>query len=266
MNLLEKILLFLASECERPQPYGRVHLIAVLAMIFCTFLIVLCFCNASERVFRGVLFAAWVLMLLFEIYKEIVIGLTFDGKDLQWNYVWRSFPFQFCSIPLYLLPFAAFLPNGRMRDGVLTFLAAYAMLGGLCVYVYPTKVFFTVIGVNIQTMVHHGLQIALGCLIFAHKRRKLRFSSYLIATGYYLIAVAIAFGLNEWMYSRHPERDFNLFFINRHLPCDIPFIAGIYEKISYPLFLTIYVTVFIAGGLLAFLTARGCRYHPTRND
>ena len=72
------------------------------------------------------------------------------------------FPFIFVQSPMYIAPIAAFLRPGKVRQAILNFLGTFGLFGGLAVMIYAQPVFITTIGINIQTMVHHGAQVVLG--------------------------------------------------------------------------------------------------------
>ena len=110
-------------------------------------------------------------MRLFELYKQ----WWENTNDLgQWEsyYDWYYLPYQFCSTPLYVLPFVAFLKNSKARDAIMAFTSFYCMFGGIAVMLYPGDVFIESLGISIQTMVHHGLQLALGVYVTVWNRKR----------------------------------------------------------------------------------------------
>ena len=186
MTAFEETVLDLSATMEVPPSYGWFHLLFVGLTTAAALLLCLLLRNAKEAVFRAVLLAGWLLIVAFECYKQTVLAFRVEDGAAIWEYYWHSFPFQFCSSPLYVLPFAALLPDGRARDGALAFLATFVLFAGFCVYVFPGDVFTEIIGIDLQTMIHHGAQISLGALILVHERKRWRYRMFADATVCFL--------------------------------------------------------------------------------
>jgi hypothetical protein len=152
--------------------YGWFHILA-LAIMFAVGVFLCWKCrNVSDKKFRIIIGVVWAIMLLFEIYKQVEFSFNYDELtgSVRWDYEWYAFPFQLCSKPLYLLPFIVFLPDGKVRNSIIAFIGSFALFGGLATMVFPTTVFIETIGINIQTMVHHGLQVVIGVFALVHER------------------------------------------------------------------------------------------------
>lgn len=139
-------------------------------------------------------------MLVLEIYKQLIYSVSEVGGSAVWDYQWYAFPYQLCSTPLYLLPFVAFMKEGKTRDSIMSFLSTFAMFGGLAVFIYPNDVFISTIGINIQTMVHHGLQIVLGIYFMVYNRKKLNWMYFLRGVYVFGAMLGIAMLLNIVLY------------------------------------------------------------------
>ena len=131
------------------------------------------------------------------------------------------------------------------------FLAIFSLFAGLIVYVYPNDVFVHTIGINIQTMVHHGTQVVLGFYLGMRLRRegKLTLPVYLRAVGMFCALVLIALGLNLAA-PLFTDETFNMFYIGPRFPCSLVVLDQIYRKLPYPVFLALYVWGFSFAALL----------------
>ena len=196
-------------------------------------------------------------MLVLEIYKQIFYaGLHVRDGHLVWDYQWGNFPFQLCSMPLYLLPFVAFMKEGKVRDSILAFLSTFAFFGGMVVFVYPNDVFVRMIGINIQTMVHHGLQIVLGIYFMVYNRKKLNWIYFLRGAIVFGISMFTALMLNIIMYHAvmvHIGQSFNMFYIGPYVKCHLPILTDIWTNVPYIVFLLIVFQV-VVGFSLCTLT------------
>ena len=198
MEFLGKIIQFFASEMNTPTNFGWFHLMFIFLAITATVLVCVFLRDANEKTFRIILFACWAVMLCFEIYKQLINSFSYDAENnkIIFDYVWRTFPFQLCSTPLYVLPFIVFLPKGHVRDAMMAFMAFFSLFGGLGVFAYPGNVFVETIGINIQTMVHHGLQVVLGIYIAVYTRKKLGIMYFLKGAIVFVELLAIALVMN----------------------------------------------------------------------
>lgn len=252
MNAFEKILYVLSAQMERPQGYHLFHIISIVAVFAVAAVICFAFGKASAKTEKIILMSAWALLVLFEIYKQLVFSVNFK-ETVYWEYRWDSFPFQFCSSPLYLFPLAALPKNENFRDDIRVFLATFSLFAGLAVLFYPDDVFSTYIGVSIQTMVHHGVMVIIGIFIGGRLVREgkmtlPRFFNASIAF-YGLVIIALILNLLAPLVT---DMTFNMFFIGPNFPCQLIILDIIYANAPYPLFLLIYMLGFTLAAFILF--------------
>ena len=257
MNWFEKFLVSLKAEMTTPGNYGWFHLMFVAIAI--TAIVLLCIFgrNMKDKSFRRFVLICWIVMVVLEIYKQIFfVTMEVSGDTISWHYKWASFPFQLCSTPLYLLPFVAFMKEGKVRDSIISFLCTFAMFGGLVVFVFPNDVFVRMIGINIQTMVHHGIQLVLGVFMMVYFRKKLNWKFYLKGTIVFGIVCAIAMTLNVTLYNTvmiHNGQTFNMFYFSPYYPCTLALLGDlIWPNVPYIVFLMIYVFGFALAAAIVF--------------
>ncbi len=257
MNAFAKLLTFLQREMEAPESFGTFHLLAAMVVIGVTVLACIKLRDADEKTVRRVLLAAWIAMVVLEVYKQIVF--TFDVSAtgaITGDYSWYAFPFQLCSTPLYVLPLTIFLKEGRLRDCAIAYLCTFSLFGGLVVMVYPNDVFVKTIGINFQTMIHHGLQVVLGIYLAVHNRRRLSLSHFLGALPVFTVLVASAMlmnvGVHNALRAAGMTDTFNMFFVSPYHPCTLPVLSTVYELVPYPVFLFIYLIGFTLVAALVY--------------
>ena len=138
----------------------------------------------------------------------------------------------------------------------MSFLSGFSLFAGLAVCLYPNDVFISMIGINIQTMVHHGLQLVFGIYIAVYNRRKLGMRWYLSSIPVFAGLSAVAMLLNAVIPRFIGEgHRFNMFFINPRVGCTLPVLSIFYagpedHLLSYPLFLLVYLLGFSLCALL----------------
>lgn len=268
MNAFEKVLYFLEAEMERPTNYGWFHLMFVGIVIISTIFLCLRFKDCDDKVFRRIALISWIIIVLLEIYKQVIYTFEYDGAVVTWDYQWYAFPYQLCSTPLYVLPFVAFLKDSKFRDAFVAYMAFFSLFGGLAVFFYPNDVFISTIGINIQTMIHHGSQVVLGIFFIVHSRHKLNIKFYLKSIPVFAALVAIAIIMNECGFgiltSKGMDDSFNMFYISRHFDCTLPILSEVYKAVPYLAFSLIYilgfaiisVIIYSVGMLIASLVER----------
>ena len=235
------------AEMEKPGMYGIFHIISLLLVIgVCVFAVIMREKITKATVTRTLL-AVWIIAVVFEIIKQI--NFSYSPDTGEWSYQWYAFPFQFCSSMMYVLPFAVFIRNERVRDFAYSFLMSYNIFAGLAVMLYPATVFVEDICINVQTMVHHGSMLIIGVLLYAVKAVKIDYKLILKATAVFAMLVAAALILNGIF----ADKDgFNMFYVDTE-GCELPILGMLFGKVPQPVFVLIYIVGFAACATLIML-------------
>jgi hypothetical protein len=250
MNFINTILEALSVTMPTPEPYGWFHLMMFALMVGFTIFMVAKFKNADEKQTKRILLAFSITMLLLEVYKQINFSYT-----NSWNYRWYAFPFQFCSVPMYIILMAAFTKKGALQESLYAFLGTYTLFAGLAVMLYPTDIFVSTIGINIQTSVHHGLMVVIGVYMLASGKVKLHHKTILKALPVFLVVFLMAFAMNYITRFAGLEDTFNMFFISPYFANHLPILSGIQANAPYLVFLLTYVVGFTFVAYLMLLIA-----------
>lgn len=248
-----EFLLWLQGKMTTPTNYSWFHIMFLVITVGVTVLLCLFFKDSDEKTFRRIILIAWIIIVVFEIYKEVIFSFNYDSEN-HWEYQWYSFPFQMCSTPFYVLPFIAFLPRGKFQkvsDAFMSYTSFYAFFAGLCVMLYPNDVFISTIGINIQTMIHHGSQVALGIFVSVWNRKRFGISYFLKGIIVFVGCIAVAFILNVTV-PNFVEGTFNMFYIGPKYPSTLPVLSMIYPKVPYVVFLAIYIFGFTLASFIVF--------------
>ncbi len=249
MSAFEKFVHLLQWEMETPTNYGIWHLCFLALTIAATVLLVWRFRDASDRTVRRILLVIWIAMVILECYKQLVFSMSMEDGIARWEYQWYAFPFQFCSTPLYALPFVIFLKDGKVRDAVMTFFSGFSLFAGLAVMLYPNDVFISEIGINIQTMIHHGSQVAVGVFLVAYNRHRMNCKSFMGSLAVFGCFVVAAMLLNVVVHHGlvacgMADTTFNMFFISPYHDCTLPVLSAVDPLVPYPVFFLIYLLGF----------------------
>ena len=243
---------------QTPGLYGWFHLLWL--GLTAAFTVVLCLTHKKEdtdRVRRVVLVTTLVVVAL-EIYKQINYSFGYtDG--IKFDYQWYIFPFQFCSTPMYIGLLAGLTRKGKIHSAACAYLATYAMFAGICVMLYPSTVFISTIGINIQTMICHGAMIAIGIYLLYSGYVKIQWKTLLRAAAVFAVLVSMAAIMNEVAYRAGllETEDFNMFFISPYSAPHLPVYSLVQGIVPFPVSLLIYIAGFTAAAALILLTAKG---------
>lgn len=114
----------------------------------------------SPHRIEKILFFIGIFLFISEILKQLL--LTFVVNSGHYN-LWY-FPFQLCSLPMYLLVLYPFFHTGSARNTILGFLATYNLLGGIAVFFDTSGMHYPLLILTIHSYLWHILLIVTGIL------------------------------------------------------------------------------------------------------
>jgi len=236
---------WLMTKMEQPPVFGLFHLLFFAAIIVFTVLLIVFFRKCNDRVFRRIVGICWGVVIVLEIMKEIIWGFS-SGT---WNYDWNSFPFQFCSLPYYFWPFVFILPESKYRDALNIFCGTFMFFAGFA-YLFVCSSLCEYVFVNIQTLVHHGLQAGIGLFIFVHEYDKFNFKKFLQSISFLVFSVIMAILLNVIItLAGHHTNLFELNPMPGHETTALVF-SDILKATNFPVYVLTYIV-----GFTVFATA-----------
>lgn len=261
MNFWEKVITFLDSAMTKPESYGMFHLIWFAFFIVAAVLLCVFHKKGSDKRVVWIVFGVAVVVTLLEIYKQINYTFSVGESGIVSDYQWYAFPWQFCSMPMYVGLLAGIIRKGKVHDALCSFLATYAIFAGLCVMFYPGDVFVGTIGINVQTMICHGSMITVGVYLLYTGHVKVEHKTILKAMPVFACAVGLAAIMNEVAFRTGLlEREtFNMFYISPHCDPHLPVYSLVQQVVPFPWCLVIYILGFTAASYIILLTAIGIK-------
>ena len=255
-----RVLEIMDTQMTCPESYGWFHLLFFALSIIAG--VLLCrFVEKDERSVRRVVLVTAIIVILLEVYKLINFGASYEG-EITYQFPWGSFPFQFCSTPMYVGLLAG-LTRGRVHRSACAYLATYALFAGLCVMVYPGDVFIGTVGINIQTMICHGSMLSIGIYLLGTGYVPTTHKTLFRAVPVFVAAVAVAMALNEWAFRSGLLEDhyFNMFYFSPHTDPHLPLYSDVQNAlgVANPLSFIIYVAGFTLAAYLVLMAAKGIR-------
>ena len=253
MNAFERLIAFLGQSAKTPDFYGPFHIISVLFIIGACALAVIYRKKISSALLWRIILIFGCVMAVLEIYKQLII--TYNPTNDTWVYEWYAFPFQFCSTPTYitLLAFLFYkLDCKKIYNAMLGFLATYSLIAGfMVVFIGTQNVLCPYIGINVQTMVHHGLMVVLGVIILVTRSVKFDKKTFVYSTLVFLPLLFIAMILNAAM----PQLD--LFYVSTTSTVAFKPISDLLfgGNLPYIIYLCGYILLFAGASALTLFIA-----------
>ena len=195
---------------------------------------------------RKTMLAFGIFFLVMEAAKQFYLYFGVFGEYNVWY-----FPFQLCSMPIYLCILYGL--TGRGGTPFLTLLMDYGMLGGALSLIYHEG--FTFAGHPLLTAhgyIWHTAMVILSILIFSSSIKQshsaapevLSFKSYCRASALFLALAACAFVIDIAL---HPFGDCDMFYISPFHNSSQPVFGDVDAAIGKPAGIIIYLAAVIVG-------------------
>ncbi len=234
-----------AWEMEKPTAYGAVHILFTLILLTVAVGAAWRLRNTSDRGNRIVLGAVGGFLLLTEIYK-ILFHMTVDPYD--WGF-WGTFPFQLCSVPMYLSLFCAFCKKEKINKPLYEFMFAVNMFGGIMAFIEPSGINHGFVTLTVHAYIWHMMLIFLGLYLYFSKRVCMDTRSYRGALGVYLGSCVVAQVFNLIFAGK-----VNCFYISPYVRSPLAVFKNIYTSCGWVVNMVLLIlALVIASGLVYYL-------------
>ncbi len=243
--------------CDPPRAFGIFHLIFLSVCVLLSSFAGILGAKKGQSATDGVLFWAGLLLLFLEVYKQFYSYFILNDREYDFGF----FPFQFCSLPLYLFLLLPFLPHCRIKELLTEFAALYGTMGGCLVMAYPA--FYDRVSLCVHTMVWHTVMISVGVfLLFAKGYGKSWRREVLGASLPFLISVGVATLLNVCLYrfSSASPNPLNLYYLSPYYPTRFLVVREVRELFGWLPSVLCYILLFIfVGATLVFYITKMIR-------
>ncbi len=181
-------------------------------------------------------------------------SFNYNDGIVTWSFQWYIFPFQLCTMPLYIALICLFLKKCKLRDYLLSFVSLYTWIASLMVILMPDSCFTNQVIININTMYIHCFAFVFASFIIINEEVRFNFKTVIHSFFVFLVFVFIALMLNIIVYKSGVLNGqvFNMFYISPYFPCSLPVFSQIYEAVPYPVFLIIYILSLFIGLIIIY--------------
>jgi uncharacterized membrane protein YwaF len=252
-DILDKAIEATAWKMTPPPAYGAFHLLFMFIGIALCFLIAYKLRGISERGHKAVLFSVGMFLIITEIYKQLFYYFYMSNPDGVNQYDWWIFPFQLCSVPMYLCLIAPLLKKGKVQSGMYNFMTTFNLLGGLMAFIEPSGIVHEYWTLTIHAFLWHMLLIFVGFYLIASGRFAKTKKDYLYAVVTFVCLCAIAFCINLIFWNA-ADGDINMFYVG---PRNSPLVIfnDISAKFGWFVNTILYIPVVSFGAFLIYLPA-----------
>ena len=268
-HIITRILQATAWPMDPPAPYSPFHLCLLLAGIPLSILAACAAAGSRKGKMAGkrktaaswdpLLFFCGLLLAISEIYKQLFLYEIVNGGRYDWWY----FPFQLCSIYMYLcllLPLLSFSGLQSLRLAVYTFLQDFGLLGGVMALLEPSGLMHPYWTLTLHGFLWHFMLIFLGLYCALRGRAGKEIRDFFRTVPLFLVCCVIATAINI---GSHPYGNADMFYISPYYPNGQIVFHQIALEIGVAAGNLVYLTGVLAGGFLFHLLCREIRTHRT---
>lgn len=243
MNILYDLLAYTALEMTEPKPYGAFHILFTVVGAAVSVMAAWSLRNADERAHRMVLLLVGLVLAVSEVYKQLFRTVYLNGGA----YPWSIFPFQLCSVPMYLCLLAPVLSDCR-QQAIYDFMGTYNLLGGVMSFLFPSGLCHPYWTLTLHAFGWHMLLVFLGLYLICSGRVRCTRQGFGEATRLFLLLCGVAFGIN-CVLGPVSDGTVNMFYIGPPKTPQ-PVFEVIAEYTGQPLASVLYIACIILGAWL----------------
>ena len=247
------ILNMTAWRMDAPQLFGGFHIFASLiaaaiAFAAARFLArsISGHANPDRRLARTLSVTGWILVIL-EVWKQLFLFFIVNNGA----YDWWFFPFQLCSVPMYL---CILLPAVRKkaRRVFLTFMCGYTFVSAAATLIYPADILRSYTALTLHGFIWHGMLLFISLLTAFCGAADSSPRGLAKAAGLFSLLCVIAVIINaasEPLMQSHPGLPHSwaaMFYLNPYHISPQPVVDAVQKTAGIAAGLLLYVIVIIA--------------------
>lgn len=238
-----EFLYWTAWEMEKPVGYCAFHIIATAVLLALTILGVWLLRKTNEKQNRIVLGAVGFFLLASEVYK-IAFHMTVNPYD--W-YFWGAFPFQLCSVPMYLCLIATFCKNEKVNRWLYECMFAVNIVGGIMAFIEPSGIQHGYVTLTLHAYIWHMLLIFVALYLYVTKRACTNAVSYKKAAILYLALCAVAQGFNLIFGDK-----INCFYLSPYVRSPLAVFKDIYSNCGWLVNMVLMIVAVLLGAAIVY--------------
>ena len=135
---------------ETPTMFSMFHIITmIVSLLICVFFFIFAK-KHNDKKDSLVVLGFSLFLFVTEIWKQTVRTIANGGQ-----YPFGIFPFQLCSIPMYLGIIAFFIKNKKVKESIYTYITLTGIIGGVAMLTVPMVIFSNYILFTLHSIAWH---------------------------------------------------------------------------------------------------------------
>lgn len=244
--MMERFLRWTSWPMDVPKPYGLFHLSFFLLGLVLCLMIATRLRHESEKRVDWILFGCGAILLVLELYKQafylVVIG---NG-----TYQWWVFPFQLCSVPMYLCLLLPFIKSARIKEAMHEFLLIINGFGGFVAFLEPSGLLHPYYSLTFHAFLWHMMLIFIALLLWRTNLAGNHLNDFKKTLPVFAVVVAVAETINVLFRSKP---GINMFFISPFHTSSIIVFKTINERLGWYVSAPLFLLSLLLGAFLFFL-------------
>lgn len=207
-ELLEKT----AWPMNPPAPYSLFHIIFIAAgLSSVVFLAYYTTRKINSSRLPRLLFFCGLLLAATECWKQLFLYYVVNEQTYNWWY----FPFQLCSLPMYLCLILPLVPFKNVQRVLCTFMQDFNLLGGIMALAEPSGLFHPYWFLTLHGLIWHLLLIYIGLVIAFSRLSDTSLLGFVRTLPLFFICCIIASIINR---TAKPLGQADMFYISPYYP------------------------------------------------
>ena len=251
-DFLVKFFTSLAGEFnETPPTWGTLHITFFAVGLALSIAVALFFRKSDSKRFNRVLRIAGFILCGMEVIKISFFHFALHNCNLTDTV--NLFPFQLCSLPIYMAPIASYLKeDNNVRKAMLTFMMTYTLMSGFSAFVNPSGILMKHMLPTFHSLIWHMLLVFIGLLIAFSGRGGHELKDFGRAVILFIACCYIALFLNILLPMLLPGAVVNMFYIGPERSSLIVF-CDLYDKYDWVVQMKAYEMALTIGAFVLFL-------------
>lgn len=255
---VRQFLEYSAWTMNQPEPFGFFHITIIILGISLSIYFAWKLRHLTLHQHNRLLFILALILCISEIYKQLFHFYIMNNE--QYN-VW-IFPFQLCSLPMYICLFLPFIKTTKLLTSIETFLMDFNLLGGIMALLIPNDLIQPYITMTIHSFIWHFLLVFIGFYIGFSQHGDTSFKGYFKTLPILFLCILIAQGFNVLF---HSYGEINMFYISPYVLTTQPVFSNIAELFGIPFGIITYIIAMCLGAFLIHTCFRYYRTHYKTN-
>lgn len=193
--------------------------------------------------YRPFFLTAGLLMAGSELWKQYILTFMLGNGSYNWWY----FPFQLCSIPMYICLILPWIRQEHIRSLLTAFLVDFGLLGGIFAFFDTSGMHYAYAPLTIHSFLWHFVLIAIGLTAAVSNPAACTLKNFAGSVLLYLLCCILATVINL---SCDSFGTINMFYINPDYPMTQKVFVHLAASLGNTEGILIYIAASIAGAAI----------------